>query len=129
MLVLTIIGGLIGILFLTQRSTQYNKMLNKTLDMSKYKWAIERYQTNKNVGRVDSKKDAVQKAKSLWLEAEFVDEEQLTEWIANQKIEVECDPQEEFWHIYRVFDPYVIGGKTHAIIRTSGEVMAVWVEE
>lgn len=122
--ILTVIGGLI-IIF----SNVKNQPYVGEFSLAEYQWEIETFSLDKNVGQVDDKNVAIEKAKSLWLEKYGIDNGQQYNFISGRKIEVSYDFKEECWHIYGTLQPNTLGGVPHSIIRKSGEVLAVWIDD
>lgn len=105
--------------------------------LTEYQWEIEHYPLDKNVGQVDDKYAAIEKAMPLWLEWSekygFDDgqtyQDIYEKFIKRREFEVAYDSKEKCWHIYGTFQPNTFGGIPHSIIRENGEVIAVWVDE
>lgn len=129
LVVLTVIGGLSSMLFLLQKSKVSKAPDVGIFDLTEYQWEIKTFPLDKNIGQVDDKNVAIEKAKSLWLEKYGIDNGQLYNFINGRKIEVAYDFKEECWHIYGTLPQNTLGGVPHAIIRKSGEVLAVWIDD
>ena len=129
LVVLPVIGGLLTILFLLQKSKEAKAPDVGIFELTEYQWEITTFPSDKNVGQVDDKDVAIEKAKSLWLEQYDMDNRELYNSIHGGKIEVAYDFKEECWHIYGTLLPNTFGGVPHSIIRKSGEVLAVWMDD
>lgn len=116
-------------LFLLQKSKESKAPDVGIFDLTEYQWEIKTFPLDRNVGQVDDKNVAIEKAKSLWLEKYGIDNGQLYNFINGRKIEVAYDFKEECWHIYGTLPPNTLGGVPHSIIRKSGEVLAVWIDD
>ena len=69
MLVVSVaIGGLSCAVLLLQKSKGTKAHAVGNFDLSKYQWEIKTFPSDKNVGQVEDKNTATEKAKSLWLE-------------------------------------------------------------
>lgn len=126
-IVLVVIGVLLSMTFLLQKQKESKELEVGIFDLTKYKWEIDNYPIDKNVGQVDDKNVAVEKAKSLWLEKSYIDNDQMYRFV--KEIKVAYDSEEECWHIYGIVSQNTLGGVLHSIIRKNGEVIAVWIED
>lgn len=122
--ILAVIGGSIIVL-----PNLKNQPYVDEFNLATYQWEIETFPLDKNVGQVDDKNVAIEKAKSLWLEKYGIDNGQLYNFTNGRKIEVAYDFKEECWHIYGTLPPNTLGGVPHSIIRKSGEVLASWIDD
>lgn len=129
LVVLVAIGGLSCAVLWLQKSKGAKAHAVGNFDLSKYQWEIKTFPSDRNVGQVDDKDAATEKAKSLWLEKYGADDEQLRSFIGGRKIEVAYDSKEECWHIYGTLPPNTLGGVPHVLVRKSGEVLAVWMDD
>ena len=120
-IVLVCIGGLLSLLFLLHGPEEFNTVKVKTFCLTEYQWEIQTFSTDQNVGEVNEKNVAIEKAKALWLEKYNVD-------IPEKKVKVAYDPKEECWHVYSTLSPNALGGVLHAIIQKSGDLV-VWSED
>lgn len=116
-------------LLLLQKSKEFKSHDVEIFDLTEYQWEIKTFPLDKNVGQVDDKNVAIEKAKSLLLEKYGIDNGQLYNSINGRKIEVAYDFKEECWHVYGTLPPNTLGGVPHCIIRKSGEVLAVWIDD
>lgn len=62
-LVLAVIGGAIIMLFNSNKQPDVGEF-----ELNKYRWEIETFPSDKNVGQVDDANAAIEKAKELWIE-------------------------------------------------------------
>lgn len=122
--VLVAVGGLSSVLFLMQKTPDVGNF-----DLTEFQWEIRNFPSDKNVGQIDNKNCAVEKSKSLWLEKYDSDNGLLHNFVNERKIAVDYDAQEECWHIYGTLPPNTVGGVPHVIVKKSGEVLAVWVDD
>ena len=122
LVILAVIGGLSIVLFSLQREKATMLSDVGKFDLNEYRWEIETFSLDKNVGQVNNKKIAIEKAKSLWNEQSY-------NFINERRIKVDYDCREESWHIYGTLPRNTLGGVPHAIIRKSGETLAVWVDD
>ena len=113
---------MLSLLFLLHGPEEYNMVKVKTFCLTDYRWEIQTFSTDQNVGEVNDQNIAIKYAKSLWVEKYSVD-------IPKRKIEVAYDSKEECWHVYSTQSPNVVGGVLHAIIHKNGGVLAVWSED
>lgn len=131
-----IIGSLI-VLFSLHKSREYQFVEVKNFDMTEFKWEIEHYPLDKNVGQVNNRNVAIEQSKTLWsdwskqygLDDGKTYQDIYKEFIKPSKFEVAYDSKEKCWHVYGIFRPNILGGIPHSIIRENGEVIAVWVDE
>ena len=119
--ILICIGGLLSVTFLFHRLEESNIPQIETFCLTEYQWEIQTFSTDQNVGEVNEKNVAIEKAKALWLEKYNVD-------IPEKKVKVAYDPKEECWHVYSTLSPNALGGVLHAIIQKSGDLV-VWSED
>ena len=122
LVVFVVIGGMLSMLFLLQQSKASKAPDVGVFAITEYQWEIENFPVDKNVGQVNDKNVGIEKAKYLWLEKYGIS-------INERKIEVSYDFKEECWHIYGILPPNTLGGVPHSIIRKSGEVLAVWIDD
>lgn len=121
-LILALIGGLISLLFLFNKSVKPATPEVETFCLTQFQWEIQTFSTEQNIGEVDDKNIAIKNSKSLWLEKYSVD-------IPEKNIKVGYDTKEECWHVYSVPPPNVLGGVVHTIIRKNGDLLAVWIDD
>lgn len=117
-----LIIGVFAIIFIIKDKTESFKI--KSFELGTYQWAIDNFPDERNVGEITDAEIAIQKAKMLWMEENY-DLEQV-------KIEVAYNSSEACWHIRAKTDipGYVVfGGVYHALIKTDGDVVAVWFED
>ena len=93
----------------------------KEFTIDEYKWEIENFPSDKNIGKVDNGNTAMEKAKELWLE-KYGDTD-------GKKMNIEYDSERGSWHVYGSASPKELGGVPHAIIQRDGKVVAVWYED
>ena len=123
-----VIGGLLYLIPTLQEihaNAQRKEDFSLTGFLQRYDW-IDIGLENKNVGEVNSKKDAIEKAKALWQEKypEYCDSR-----VNKKSIKVGYDDDEECWHIYAIQPRGMVGGMLHAFIEKDGDVLAVWVDD
>lgn len=95
--------------------------------MLDYENEIEMYPSDKNVGEITDKKTAKQKAKKLWCEEySFIEQNTLT-LVNAENINVLYDDKNDCWYIYGVVPKKFDGAAPHALIKSSGEVLSVWI--
>lgn len=96
-------------------------------NMLDYENEIEMYPSDKNVGEITDKKTAKQKAKKLWCEEySFIEQNTLT-LVNAENINVLYDDKNDCWYIYGVVPKKFDGAAPHALIKSSGEVLSVWI--
>ena len=97
-----------------------------TFDLKDYEGELEISKTNKNVGAIKDRDDALKKAKKLWKEM-FKDEIDLE---ANCGIFVAYDKNNKCWHVYakelEYEDDAYFDEAPHALIQSDGKVLAAW---
>ena len=101
----------------------------KDFEIETYKWYFETFPSDQNVGNIDDKNIAIDKAMLLW--SQKYDESNVSSYnnIKKRNIRVEYDSAEECWHVYALSGPFTFGGVPHAIIQKNGNVLAVWVDD
>lgn len=110
------VGGTIIVLYNLKKQPDIGKFT-----IEEYKWEIENFQSDKNIGKVDNANIAIEKAKELWSE-KYGDTD-------GKKVNIEYDPESGCWHVCGLVSPKKFGGVPHAIIQRDGKVMAVWYED
>lgn len=132
LVVLVAIGGLSSMLFLLQKLKVSKAPDVGTFDLTKYQWEIKNFPSVKNVGQVNNKNVAIEKAKSLWLEKYGSDNGQLHDFVKERKIVVDYDAKEECWHIYGTLPTNTVGGVPHVIVKKTAKcllfgLMTEWI--
>ena len=93
-------------------------------NMLDYANEIETYSNNKTVGEITDKKTATQIAKELWCdEYNFLEQNAVN----TEEVNVLYDDKNDCWHIYGVIPQKFDGASPHALIKSSGEVLSVWI--
>lgn len=105
------------------KSGMINVYTTKTFELADYKWEIENFASNKNIGEIKEEKNVIDKVKILWNKEFNINSRQ------TKNIEISFDSQEECWHINNVVSRNTLGGVVHAIIRKNGDVVAIWYED
>ena len=102
--------------------------------ISEYLPYIESHPIDKNVGAVDDKETAIEKAKELWVEtfSDYYNAAYGRPFDPNSDLEygtVTCDfdYDHQCWHVYLRLPPDTYGDGPHAIIREDGQVLDVWL--
>ena len=121
--ILIAIGGLITVLVASCISTNLQNSEINSFDLSSYQWEIENFPYDKNVGKVENKDVAIEKAIELWSE-KYGDR-----FFNENEFDVSYNSKDSCWHIRGILNPNQLGGMPHAIIRESGEVVAVWMDD
>ena len=99
----------------------------KEFSVSDYEWELQTYPSNKNVGSVDTADRAVDVAKNLWLEEFGMINGQSYDPLKGIAIRISFDSENQCWLIYGDLPSNVDGAVPHALIETSGRVLAVWM--
>ena len=90
--------------------------------------SVEQYRYPKNVGVVESPEEAMNIAIELWKERELLDD-LVCDYSKTENLEVSFDDAEQCWHINGKTPRKLFGGMPHVLVRKSGEVLAVWVDD
>lgn len=114
--VLILIGGSIIVLFNSNKQESFDRF-----SLEEYRWEIDNFPANKNVGEVGNHNVAIEKAKELWRERFGVSD--------STETEVAWDSENECWHINNIPPADTLGGVYHAIIQKNGDVIAVWLDD
>lgn len=92
-----------------------------------YRWEIENFPSDKNVGQVKNKEVAIQKAKQLWIDEFSTFNNQSYNPVNGKEIEISYDAQNECWFINGTLPSNTKGSVPCAIIDKDGNVLAVWM--
>ncbi len=98
-------------------------------DLKNYQWEIDNFHIEENLGEISSPATATKKAKSLWTKTFNGVDKPLFDLGKTKEFQVAFDTSNGCWHIYGEAIPDTLGGTPHAIIKTDGEVLAVWIED
>jgi len=85
-----------------------------------YTQIIEKHPSDKKVGVINNKNDAKKKAAEVWLEQKSTTK--------NRKIKVYYDKYNDCWYIKGLLKGDRLGWNTNIIIKSNGEVLAMWLE-
>jgi len=110
-------------------TTKYDRITVGDFQLSEYRWAIEDFPYNRNVGSVDNPRTAIERAKELWVERFSRPGEKPYNHISSRKVEVSFDAENECWLVNGVLPFFFDGGAPNAIIQRNGEVLAVWHDQ
>lgn len=119
-LVLLIILGLLCVCAIGSKDNTVERF-----DLADYQEYIDRYSTTMTVGEINDRKTAVQEASNIFLEMFGEDAANYeTYWVG-------FDSNHDVWYIAALAaDPssgaIVFGGGPEALIKSNGEVLAVW---
>ena len=105
----------------------FQKFTTEEFNMLDYENEIEMYSSDKNVGEITDKKTAKQKAKELWCEEYSFIEQNTLSLVNAENINVLYDDKNDCWHIYGVVPKKFDGASPHALIKSSGEVLSIWI--
>lgn len=123
-LVLAVIGGAIIMLFNSNKQPDVGEF-----ELNKYRWEIETFPSDKNVGQVDDANAAIEKAKELWIEKYSVVGGQPNNPINGKPIKIYFDEKNDCWYVHGTLPKNQVGGYPHAIIQKDGKVIAVWHDD
>jgi hypothetical protein len=96
-------------------------------NLTDYNWEIEHFSSNKNVGQIDNANIAIEKAKELWLEIYGMINGEPYDPTRGRKINVSFDSENDCWRIYGTLPSNVDGAVPQALIKSDGDVLAVWM--
>ncbi len=95
--------------------------------LSDYKWEMETYPSDKNVGPTNDAETAIQKAKELYIEKFSVINGQTYDPLEYVKISIAFDENNQCWLITGTLPPDMFGAVPMALIQKDGKVLAVWM--
>lgn len=93
LVVLVAIGGLSCAVLWLQKSKGAKAHAVGNFDLSKYQWEIKTFPSDKNVGQVEDKNTATEKAKSLWLENTALTMNSCAVLLAEEKLRLPMIPK------------------------------------
>ena len=123
--IILVIAGGVGIMLFNASET--SKV--REFDLAKYQWALDIFPSDKNVGEVQDKNIAIEKAKVLWIEKYGIINGKPYDPTRGLKVNVSYNTENQCWHIYGTLPPDVDGGVPHALIQKDGKVLAVWCDD
>ncbi len=118
--VIAILGGIVVLLFSS------NKPNVGQFDLSNYQWAIDKFPLDKNVGKVDNAETAIEKAKEVWIEKFNTINGETYNPINGKPIKVYFDSKNDCWYLHGALPKNWIGGVPGILIKSNGDVLAVW---
>lgn len=114
--------------FFENESSASNQTIdNMEFNLSDYKWEIDTFYCNKNVGPVINAECAISKAKELWLDKFGVIDGKPYDPIKGRPIVVAYDKSSNCWRINVTLPENILGAAPYALIQSDGEVLAVWM--
>lgn len=120
---LVLLGVMIMMLINLNKSSKISEF-----DLSNYKWEIETFQSDKNVGKVNDSNTAIAQAKELWIEKYGTINGIPYDPTHGRKVNVYFDYSNDCWLIRGTLPPNTKGSVPSAIIQKDGTVLAVWMD-
>lgn len=132
LIILLAVGILLSILLVyslvQDKQPKPQQYIYETFTLEDYAWGISTFPKNDNVGAIASREDAAQKGIDLWVK--YLTIRKLTvkyNPINGEPIVVAYDAESDCWLIKGTLPYAVIGAVPAAIIESSGQVVAVWM--
>ena len=128
-IVLVSVGAIVTVILLNSNKEPGTELQTFSLSEFEYELGVEYFVYSKNVGTVESAEDAIRVAIELLKERDMLDDPLPLDYSKAENLEVSLDDAEQCWHIKGKLNFKYFGGVPHVLVRKSGEVLAVWVDD
>lgn len=122
-----VLGIIIAFLIILHHNKHYDIVDSGTFDLNDYQWLLDNFPSDKNVGFINDKETAVEKAIELWRsELGTMDGKPYNPLKQVENIVVAFNSEHKCWLIYGELSINVKGAYPTAIIKQNGDVMTVY---
>ena len=107
-----------------------NQVVVQDFEMSDMQGYVDVYPWAENIGPITSGEEAVEKAKEIWVRefCSLYNRGNTWEEAGGHPIDVYYDNSSDCWYLTEVLPADMVGAVAHLIVRSDGEVLALWHE-
>jgi len=117
---------ILSVPYAAKSADKYKVVCAGAFKLAEYQWAVDAFPYDANVGQIESAETAAERALSVWAKAFFGIYNKPYEYDKDRAIEVLYDIENDCWFVHGTLPRWFVGGVPNSIIRSDGNVLAVW---